>query len=170
MRSAALFLGALVGVFVAAFGYTQACRLEELASENERLRLFNAREARRYQKPGANVNYSACAEARHLLGTPPHLVAAVFRQENGPPDIETGVLGKTDWVSKHYPVKDWAALETGRTLNIYAWDYIMHHPDVLKKVLKHASKPYTGNTLPEAWVKNIMTFQAEEAKKMERAQ
>lgn len=140
-----------------------------MAAENERLRLFNAREVRRYKRPDAVVNYQACAEARHLLGTPPSLIAAIYRQENGPPDIETGVLGKTDWVAANYPIEDWAALETARTMNIYAWSWLTKTDEgrvALKKILKHASKSYTGDTLPEAWVKNVYGFQKEEAQKL----
>lgn len=144
-------------------------RVERLAAENERLRLFNAREVRRFKRPDAVVNYDACAEARHIMGTPASLIAAVYRQENGPPDIETGVLGKTDWIAKHYPIEDWAALETARSLNIYAWSYLTKTEEgrhTLKKILKYASKSYTGDTLPEAWTKNVYRFQQEEAKKL----
>lgn len=158
-------------VFTTAFTVSriQNAELIKLAAENERLRLFNAREVRRYKKPAAKVNYSACADARHIMGTPASVIAAVTRQENGPPDIETGVLGKTDWIAKNYPIQSWASMETGRTLNIYAWDWLLHTEEgrlAFKKILKRASKSYTGDTLPEAWARNVATFQQEEAAKL----
>ena len=90
-------------------------RVERLGSENQRLRLFNAREVRRYKRPVAVPR--GCENAQHILGTPAEIIGGVFRQENGPPDIETGVLGKTAYFSRNSPIEDWAALETERTLN-----------------------------------------------------
>lgn len=158
-------------VFIATFTVSriQSEKISKLSAENERLRLFNAREVRRYKKPSAKVNYEACAEARHVMGAPASVIAAVTRQENGPPDIETGVLGKTDWIAKNYPIQYWASMETGRMLNIYAWEWLLKTDEgriAFKKILKRASKSYTGNTLPDAWAKNVAKFQMEEAAKL----
>lgn len=136
--------------------------LTSLSAENERLRLFNAREVRRYKKPQAQPRSHYTAE--HILGTPANVIAAVWRQENGPPDVETGVLGKTAYFARNSPIEDWASMETARTMNIYAWDWMMKTKEgrhAFKQVCKHASVPYTGNTLPDVWAKNIYQFTIE---------
>ncbi len=137
-------------------------KVVSLASENQRLRLFNAREVRRFKKPAAVPRYAEGAE--HILGTPFKVTEAVWKAENGPPDIETGVLGKTDYFSKNSPMDDWPALETARTMNIYAWSWMMNTPEgkkAYKQVLKYAAKSYTGNTSPETWEKNVYNFTLE---------
>lgn len=136
--------------------------IRDLAAENQRLRLFNAREVRRYQKPAAVPRGTQNAE--QILGTPAKLIAAVWRQENGPPDIETGVLGKTAYFSKNSPIEDWPALETARTLNIYAWDWMQNTPEgrkAMEKVIRYAAKSYTGNVMPDAWHKNVLKIYKE---------
>lgn len=158
----ALKLLLVVLLTIAGFGYITHKSLEKveaLSAENQRLRLFNAREVRRFKRPDAVPR--GTIEAQHVLGTPAVVIAAVWRQENGPPDVETGVLGKTDWISKNFPVDQWAALETGRTMNIYAWRWMMETEEghkAYKKILKFAAKPYTGNTLPDVWAKNVYEF------------
>lgn len=139
-------------------------KVENLSSENQRLRLFNAREVRRYKRPVAVPR--GCENAQHILGTPAEIIAGVFRQENGPPDIETGVLGKTAYFSRNSPIEDWAALETGRTLNIYAWKWMTTTPEgkkALKHVLEYASGPYIdkekmGEKEAKTWAKNVLEF------------
>jgi hypothetical protein len=142
----------------------QVKRVEALSSENQRLRLFNAREVRRYKRPVAVPR--GCENAQHILGTPANIIGGVFRQENGPPDIETGVLGKTAYFSKNSPIEDWAALETARTLNIYAWKWMTTTPEgkrALKHVLEYASGPYIdkakmGEKEAKTWAKNVLEF------------
>lgn len=163
LRALGLVTAMCFVVFMTAFTVSrmQSAEVVKLAEENQRLRLFNSRQIRRYKKPDATVNQKACAEAEHIEGVPGVLVGAVWRQENGPPDIETGVLGKTDWVVKNYPLEYWPAIETARTLNIYVWSYMARHPKVMQDFIKQMSKPYTGNTKPEAWAKNVFKFYQE---------
>lgn len=144
-------------------------RIETLSAENERLRLFNAREVRRYKNPGAKVRWKAVDKATHIVGTPGSLVGAVWMQENGPPDIETGVLGKTDEFSRNHPIEDWPALETARTLNVWAWDWLLNTHEgrkALKPLLAHVAKPYTAMDEKEqrVWVARVMKFQTEFSK------
>lgn len=146
------------------FAWQLVEKVENLSSENQRLRLFNAREVRRYKRPVAVPR--GCENAQHILGTPAEIIAGVFRQENGPPDIETGVLGKTAYFSRNSPIEDWAALETGRTLNIYAWKWMTTTPEgkkALKHVLEYASGPYIdkekmGEKEAKTWAKNVLEF------------
>jgi len=162
----------LLGV-VAGFWFmlsAQGKQVAELAGENERLRLFNAREVRRYKRPNANPRQDALNNASHILGTPAKVIEAVWRQENGPPDIETGVLGKTAYFSKNSPVTDWAALETARTLNIYTWKWLTKTPEgkkALIHVLKFASGPYIdeakmGKAQAKVWADTVYKFSQEE--------
>lgn len=135
----------------------------DLAAENERLRLFHAREVRRFKRPDAVPR--GTENAQHILGTPANLIAGVWRQENGPPDIETGVLGRTDYFAKNSPISDWAALETARTLNIYAWKWLQtpEGKPALKHILAFASGPYIdkgklGDKAAKDWARNVYDF------------
>jgi hypothetical protein len=136
--------------------------LTELSAENERLRLFNAREVRRYKKPAAAPRSVYTAE--HVFGTPAQVIAAIWKQENGPPDLETGVLGKTAFISQNAPIEDWASMEAARTMNVYAWGWMMNTKEgqhAYKQVLKYMAKKYTGDTLPDVWAKNVYQFTQE---------
>lgn len=152
-------IGVLVGVWVLREPTdNMGRRLAEQSAENERLRLFNAREVRRYKHPNAIVDAEACAVASHILGTPPSVIAAIWEQENGPPDIETGVLGKTDHFSKHFPIKQWPALEAARTMNIYVYRWLLETKEgniAWKKILKRTAVPYTKDTKAEEWSSNV---------------
>lgn len=160
-----LLIGIVIGVwFFREPTWALAQKIAEQEAENQRLRLFNAREVRRFKHPGANVDWSAVSKAAHVLGTAPQVIAAVWVHENGPPDIETGVLGKTDYFAKHSPMDEWPALEAARTLNIYAWKWLTETPEgrvALKRVLKRAAKPYTGDTKADDWARNVYALQAE---------
>ena len=137
---------------------------KSLEAENVRLRLFNAREVRRYSHPQGKVNERAVALATHLQGIPSSVVGAVYMTENGPPDIETGVLGKTEAIAKHFPFDTWPALEAGRTLNHYAWSWLLNTPEgrvALSKVLAYTAKPYTNESAKDQkqWVKSMLYYE-----------
>lgn len=157
--------GASFGLGIGMGGNAASQRVETLAAENQQLRLFNARETRRYRHPDAKVRWEAVSKASHVFGTPPQIIGAVWMQENGPPDVETGVLGKTDFIAKNFPVSDWPALETARTLNYWTWKWLTETEEgkqALKKALLYTSKPYT-NTNPEenkVWTKNVLIYEA----------
>ena len=156
--SLAVLLGILIGVWIfrEPAGY-YADKIAKLAAENQRLRAFRAREARRYDKPEATVNKEAVAQAGHILGTPPSVLAAIWTYENGPPDIETGVLGRTDYFAKHLPLDYWPAFEAGRTINIYVYKYLQspEGDKAWKEILNRAAKSYTGNTRPKTWADGV---------------
>jgi hypothetical protein len=142
-------------------------KIEQLSAENERLRLFNAREVRRYKRPLASPRMDSIAKAEHILGVSGKAVEGVWKAENGPPDIETGVLGKTDYFSKNFPMTDWPALETGRTMNIYAWKWFTTTPEgkqALKQMLKYTAEPYTamGKGSQQIWVKVVYSTAIEQ--------
>ena len=149
-----LFIGFSIGLGVDSNRSSK--ERETLTAENERLRLFNAREVRRMSHPPPKVNKQAVELATHLQGIPSSVVAALYYAENGPPDIETGILGKTELIAKNYPLEYWPALEAGRTLNHYAWSWFLNTPEGkqnLQKMLFYAGKPYTaGNP------KNVTTW------------
>lgn len=136
-------------------------RVETVSAENERLRMFNARRDRRLNRPPASPRMDSIAQAHHVLGTAESIVAGVWYSENGPPDIETGSLGKTD-AFVGYPIEDWAALEAGRTMNRLAWEWLTRTPEgrrALPYLLKHAAGPYTamGEFSQKQWVARILT-------------
>lgn len=171
-----VFAIALISLLVgASIGYQSnraiLNKLEEVSGENERLRLFNARQKRRLDMPlymsdkkFAEPDKEAVAIASHILGCPESVIAAVWKQENGPPDIETGSLGKTDFFVKNFPLKDWPALEAGRTMNLWCWDWFLTTDggrQAMKVMLAHIAKPYTGLDLKEQkdWAKRVAVFQ-----------
>jgi hypothetical protein len=157
-----VLLGFSVGVFIWAF-----CALGQadgLREENERLRLFNARRERRIHKPPPVINWESCTKAGFTLGADPYVIAAIWRQENGPPDIETGSLGKTDFFAKNLPVKDWPAFEAGRTINRMAWEWFAKTPEgkeALKRMLKYSGEEYAALVVArgKVWGKNVYTYQ-----------
>lgn len=158
-----VLLGFTVAVFVWAF--FALGEADALRDENERLRLFNARRERRLHKPMAIPRWDSINKASHVLGTDPFIIASVWRQENGPPDIETGSIGKTDFFAQNLPMYDWPAFEAGRTLNRLAWEWLTQTPEgraALKPMLVYASKPYTalGVGSQKTWAKNVLSFQA----------
>jgi hypothetical protein len=160
----ALLIGILIGVWIFREPTAYyAAKIADQAAEIQRLRTFRAREARRYEHPSAKVNKEAVAQAGHLLGTPPHVIAAIWTYENGPPDIETGVLGRTDYFAKHLPMDYWPAFEAGRTINIYTWKYLQspEGDKAWRAILERAAKAYTGNTRPKTWADSVYKIEKE---------
>ena len=128
--------------------------LREEIQENERLRMFNVRRERRlhWMTQPQSINLESVETASHVEGTPPSLVAALLYTENGPPDLETGSIDKTDYFAKDFPLTQWSALDGARTLNRMAWEYLLTTPDgqkALKGLLSYAAKPYTNLSEPE---------------------
>lgn len=167
-----LALSCFIGAWLGA-GKVTTSELGRLQAENQQLRLFNAREVRRQKRPLAKVRWEAVEGAEHLMGVPGSLVAAVWQHENGPPDIETGVLGKTDAISRHLPVKDWPAYETARTLNVWAWEWLLTTPEgkqALKPMMQYVGRPYTamGEAEGKRWAARVLKFQADIAKERGR--
>ena len=157
-----VLLGFSIAVFVWAF-YAMG-EADGLREENERLRLFNARRERRIHKPGPTINWDSCNRAAFTLGADPYVIAAIWRQESGPPDIETGSLGKTELFAKHLPMKDWPAFEAGRTINRLTWEWFQKTPEgkeALKRMLKYSGVIYTalGESKGHEWGRNVYTFQ-----------
>ena len=135
-------------------------RVEALSTENQNLRTFNARRDRRLNRPPASPRWESIEQASHILGTAPSVIAGVWYAENGPPDIETGSLGKTD-AFVGYPIQDWAALEAGRTMNRLSWEWFTQTPEgrrALPFMLKSAAGPYTamGEYSQRQWVQRIL--------------
>lgn len=142
-------------------------RVETLAAENENLRMFNSRRQRRLIKPPATPRDQSIAKAEHIFGTPYPVIKAVWRQENGPPDIETGSIGKTDYIAMTFPVSDWAAAECARTLNRMAWEWFLTTPegrDALGHMLLKSAGPYTAmdKERQKDWARNVKGFILEE--------
>lgn len=169
----------ILGVALALYGYFYLCvwtaarkdlgRIETLSAENQNLRLFNARRQRRLIKPPATPRDQSISKMEHIFGTPAPVVRGVWRQENGPPDIETGSIGKTDFIAVSFPVQDWAAAECARTLNRMAWEWFLTTPEgkeALGHMLLKASAPYTalGAKEQKDWARNVKAFILEEQK------
>jgi hypothetical protein len=98
-------------------------------------------------KEPERIDMDAVATASHVEGTPPSLVAALIYTENGPQDLETGSIDKTDWFAKDFPIEKWSALDGARTLNRMAWEYLLETTDgqrALHGLLLYAAKPYTN--------------------------
>jgi hypothetical protein len=136
--------------------------LRQEIQENERLRMFNVRRERRlhWMKEPEKINTEAVEVASHVEGTPPSLVAALLYTENGPPDLETGSIDKTDYFAKEFPLSQWSALDGARTLNRMAWEYLLQDPkgrQALKGLLAYAAKPYTNLSPAEQkdWARNM---------------
>lgn len=164
MKNLIYALAITLAAFSSSIGYGLLERTEALSAENERLRLFHAREVRRQKKPPAEPRWAAIAKASHITGADADVIAAIWRHENGPPDIETGVLGRTDYFAKNFPIAEWPALETGRTINVWAWRWFTETPEgkaALKKMLVYASAPYTAKTNEKEWAKNVYAFTLE---------
>ncbi len=142
-------------------------KTEQLSAENERLRLFDARRQRRLVKPPATPRDLSIAKAEHIFGTPYAVIRAVWRQENGPPDIETGSIGKTDYIAQTFPIQEWAAMECSRTLNRMAWEWFLNTPEgreALGRMLFKSAGPYTALSLQaqKDWAHNVKGFILEE--------
>lgn len=136
--------------------------LRQEIQENERLRMFNVRRERRlhWMKEPEKINTEAVEVASHVEGTPPSLVAALLYTENGPPDLETGSIDKTDYFAKEFPLSQLSALDGARTLNRMAWEYLLQDPkgrQALKGLLAYAAKPYTNLSPAEQkdWARNM---------------
>ena len=94
----------------------------------------------------------AVATASHIEGLPPSLVAALLYTENGPEDLETGSIDKTDYFAKDFPIEKWSALDGARTLNRMAWEWFFTTDDgrdAARSFFLYAAKPYTNLSLPE---------------------
>lgn len=166
----------ILAVLLGLYGFFYLCvwtaargdlaRIEALAAENQNLRLFNARRQRRLVKPPATPRDLSIAKMEHIFGTPYPVIRAVWRQENGPPDIETGSIGKTDYVALNFPVQDWAAAEAARTLNRMAWEWFLTTPEgkeALGHMLLKTAGPYTalGKQEQKDWAKNVKHYALE---------
>jgi hypothetical protein len=157
MRSPALFLGALVGTFLAAYGYTTACRLEALSAENRELRLRDAARARvqRFHKGEVSVDAEAIEHAAYNLGTPPAVLEAMRRQENGSPLWEFGHRGKTEWVALGVPPQEWQAHEAARTANKAVWRFVLKDPKLRAEAIKALGIAYTSEAHAKSWARNV---------------
>jgi len=138
-------------------------KVSALSAENERLRLFNARRERRIIKPPASPRDQSIGKASHILGTPAEVIRAIWQQENGPPDIETGSIGKTDHFAKHFEMDDWAALEAARTINRLSFNWFLHTPEgriAYKRMLNYAAPTYAamGPAQNAQWAKSVYGF------------
>lgn len=154
-------------VWTAARVHGDMATVEQLSAENANLRMFNARRQRRLVKPPATPREQSIAMAEHIFGTPYPVIAAIWRQENGPPDIETGSIGKTDYIALTFPVRDWAAAECARTMNRMAWEWFLTTADgreALGKMLTKSAGPYTALDMKaqKDWAKNVKAFILEE--------
>ncbi len=131
----------------------------KFATENERLRSFNTRMMRRLKwiNMPEKIDPEAVALAEHIEGTPASMVAALIFCENGPEDIETGSIDKTDYWAKNLPIKYWSKLDGARTLNRMLWNWIQAHPDQFKLFLFDAARPYTNMSKPlqMTWASNM---------------
>lgn len=137
--------------------------VSKLSAENERLRLFNARRERRLIKPPATPREASISQASHILGTPPQVIRAIWQQENGPPDIESGSIGKTDHFAKYFPMQDWAALEAARTINRLSFIWFTTTPEgkqAYRKMLNFAAPTYAAVSPWEnaRWAKSVELF------------
>lgn len=156
---------------------SKRCGLEEiqrLSAENERLRAFNARRERRlkWMREPEKINLQAVQTASHVLGTPPSVVAALLYSENGPQDLETGSIDKTDIFAKVFPIQYWSTLDGVRTLNRLAWTWFLETEsgrEALPRMLKYAAKPYTALSDAEqrVWMKNMVENEKRMKEKLE---
>lgn len=155
MRSTALFFGALCGTFLAAGGYTVACKLEALSAENKELRLRDSARARvkNFKDGSVEVNERAILNASYNMGTPAYLLVAVRKQEHGSTLWEFGHKGKTAWIAEHTPPDEWQAYEAARTLNKALWRWAMK--EHRKEAVKALGKAYTAEHHAAAWARNV---------------
>ncbi len=134
-------------------------RYRDSVIEIGRLRIFNARRDKRLHRPPASPRLMSADKAAHILGTPAPVVLGVWFAENGPPDIETGSIGKTDWIALGFPMEDWAALEAARSMNRFCWQWFQTADGkrALPLMLKYAAGPYTalGEEDQRQWVKTV---------------
>ena len=145
----------------------QAWELKSLAEENAHLRIFNAREVRRLKlRKGYKIEapLDCLALAHHVEGVAPSVIAAVWKQESGPPDIETGVLGKSDFISKNFEMRYWPALEAARTLNHWAWAWFTTTAEgrlALARMLTYTAPHYVALGIKDhaAWVRNVLAYE-----------
>lgn len=157
MRSTALFLGAMLGTFLAAYGYTLAVKLDELAAENAELRLRDSARARvkGFKKGTVDVDLEAVHVAGYNLGTPPVLLEAVRRQENGSPLWEYGHQGKSEWIALGVRPDQWQAHEAARTLNKAAWKWILEDKARTREAVKALGIAYTAPHHAKTWARNV---------------
>jgi hypothetical protein len=150
---------------------------KRLITENERLRSFNARRTRRFKwmlKP-EKINAESVTISHHLLGIPPSVIAALLYCENGPQDIESGSIDKTDYFAMHFPISQWSALDGSRTLNRMLWEWVLaQDKETQDRFWRYASKPYTALSKPEQkhWADNMRVaekrFRAEISAEIEK--
>lgn len=133
---------------------------KRLIAENERLRSFNTRRSRRLKwmlKP-EKINLEAVTVSNHLLGIPPSVIGALIYCENGPQDLETGSIDKTDYFAMHFPIQQWSVLDGSRTLNRMLWEWLLaQDKETQNRFWRSASKPYTALSVKEqkTWANNM---------------
>lgn len=138
---------------------------KRLLAENERLRSFNARRTRRLKfmhKP-ERIDIEAVTVCSHVLGIPPSVISALIYNENGPQDLETGSIDKTDFFALHFPIQQWSALDGSRTLNRMLWEWVLSRDKTVQDSFwRYASKPYTALSIPEQkrWADNMRVAEA----------
>lgn len=151
----ALALAAVVGE-----GLLNMRMQRQLVYEQE----FNARRERRLRlekdEVGPKINLDAVALAFHLEGTSPDVIAALLHCEDGPMNVESGSIDKTDVFAKDIQIDRRSAVEGARTLNRMAWDWLTKTPEgqkVLPSLLTYCSTPYTslGSLEQRDWARNM---------------
>lgn len=157
MRGVALFLGILCGSFAGVYIWQTNTRLEVLASENKELRLRGAARDRvkAFKTGEVLVNIQTAYNAGAHLGTPPLLLEAVRKQENGSPLWEYGHQGKTEWIALGIAPEEWQAHECARTLNKAAWKWILADKTRTREALKSIAKDYTAAHHAKQWAVNV---------------
>ncbi len=112
-------------------------------------------------KEPKEINVKAVQDAHEILGIRPSLIAALVYCENGPENLETGSIDKTEYYATHFPIEEWSYLDGSRTLSRMAWEWFFTTKEgqkACKQFLTFAATPYT-HTSPEDqawWVKNMI--------------
>jgi hypothetical protein len=133
---------------------------KRLLVENEKLRSFNVRRERRLKwmmKP-KSIDADSVSQATHILGTPPSIIAALLYCENGPENLETGSIDKTDYFALNFPIARWSTLDGTRTLNRMLWEWFLAQDEPTQKSFyMSAAKPYTALSKAEqkSWAANM---------------
>jgi len=137
--------------------------IKRLVAENERLRSFNARRQRRlkWMNQPESIDLESVSLAYHVTGVKPSWIAALLYCENGPEDLKTGSIDKTDVFAKYFKVKDWSALDGTRTLTRSAFEWFSSTEEgreAAKQFLLYAAAPYTNLSAKEqqAWMRNMV--------------
>lgn len=150
------YLKTIISMLLAVWAVGSAWTVQyvhRLGQENERLRIYNARQVRAKDPIGwakrNGPDWKAVAVASDITAVPSKVLVSVWDFEKGPPGYELGNRGRTELFLRYLPPDQYQFSEAGRSLNQFLWEWLLTTPDgklQLKRAIAYCGFRYGGPT------------------------